>query len=290
MKAKIEIDNKKYNLEIIKKFSETDLPKLVIVSYQPNKTASEICRTNINAIKRFTPKGKYELWVVDNNSPKENIRWMEQLDEVNIIFNRTNPVPIEGRGFLKKVRNLKEPFKWGSYANGVALEIAANLVSPDTKYFMTLHMDTMPCRENWLEFLLSKIDENVKASGVRMDNARVKEGILHVLGYIIDFQLYKSLKLSFLPQLPEYDTGDLAIYNLRKAGYDIYACKNTLWQSELIDIIKEPEIKDLNVDRSFDDDGNVIFMHLGRGIRKSSNGIYQTTSVEDWVHFAKKIL
>ncbi len=94
---------------------------------------------------------------------------------------------------------------WASYANAVALEIAARLINPESKYLMSMHMDTMPCRAGWLSYLMSRINGAVKAAGVRMDKTHTREGVLHVLGYIVDFQLFRKLGLDYLPDLPGLD-------------------------------------------------------------------------------------
>ena len=87
---------------------------------------------------------------------------------------------------------------------------------------MTLHMDTMPCRTGWLSFLQSELGDGIGAAGVRMDRARTPEGVLHVLGCLVDFQLFRRLKLDFLPQLPQYDVGDRVTRALREAGYGVF--------------------------------------------------------------------
>ena len=136
-----------------------------------------------------------------------------------------------------------------------------------------------------------KIDEQVRASGVRMDTARVKEWILHVLGPMVDFQLFRQLNLDFFPQLPNYDVGDRVIVQLRQAGFDVFACPNSLWDEKLLDALPEQSpFRSLYVDRSFDYAGNVIFLHLGRGVRKSSGEFVKGTATEEWIQFADEYL
>ena len=50
--------------------------------------------------------------------------------------------------------------------------------------------------------------------------------------------------------------------------------------------------RDLHVDRSLDDSGNVIFLHLGRGIAKSTSGQIGEgrTTPEAWIRFADEFL
>ena len=122
-----------------------------------------------------------------------------------------------------------------------------------------------------------------------MDKKRTKQGILHVLGHLIDFQLFQRLDLVFLPQLPRYDVGDLVTVRLREAGYKVYPCRNTLWNPELANMIQPSSpLRNFNVDRTFDDKENVIFLHLGRGIKKALRKHDSGISPEEWIRFAEK--
>jgi hypothetical protein len=149
-------------------------------------------------------------------------------------------------------------------------------------------MDTAPCREGWLSFLTSKINDQVKAAGVRLERSRTAEGVLHVLGYVVDFQLFQTLKLDFLPQLPQYDVGDRVTITLREAGYHVFACQNTASDPMLANEIPlSSPLHDLPVDRCFNDTGEVIFLHLGRAIVKSFRSPHRGTSPETWINFIK---
>jgi hypothetical protein len=83
--------------------------------------------------------------------------------------------------------------------------------------------------------------------------------------------------------------GDRVTVALREAGYDVFACRNTLWQPELIEEIPPASpLRYFGVDRSFDDEGNIIFLHLGRGVRKAADGYSSSTTVEAWIRFAEE--
>lgn len=254
--------------------SPPEVPRLVVVSYLPDPRTSELLRVCLRSIKKNTV-GPYELWVVDNNSPSENVEWLVNEGGVRLAFNRTAPA----------VAN-------GSYANAVALEIGAALVDPATRFLMTLHQDTAAVEPTWLSYLLSKLDDKTRAAGVRFDNGRVPEGILHVLGYVIDFQLFRELGLDFFPDLPDYDVGDRAIVGLRRAGYEIFATPNSLWSPELVDQMPtDSPFRQLSVDRSFDDQGRVIFLHLGRGVVKTSLALGTAADKgSPWTEFAQRHL
>lgn len=285
----IDIDGADYRIETLKKVSAPlDAPRLLVVSYLPNPLAAEILKACIRSIQQFTTTS-HELWIIDNHSPAGQAEFLRDLPGINVVFNYTTPSPEHLDPALKRILNRVKrrgrPGKFGSYANGIALEIGARSIDHGSKYCMTLHMDTMPVHPNWLDFLINKLDGQTRAAGVRLDTARVPEGILHVLGYVFDFSLFEPLKLSFLPDLPRYDVGDRLIIDLKRAGYKIFSCRNTLWDPSLIDLIPASSpFYAMPVDRSFDDSDNVIFLHLGRGVVKSSAGSSQI--IEDWLKLA----
>lgn len=266
----IRLDNHEYDLLVrIDDAHKSETTVLVLVSCLKNSEAVNLVKAAVRTIRKFTTV-PYKLWIVDNNSPLENLKWLSQQDDINLVLNRTDPARQQG-----------------SYANAIGLELAAKLVSSQTKYFMALHQDVMAAREGWLKYLLSHFNDNVRAVGVREDRARVKEGILHVLGYVIDWQLFQKLKLNFFPESPGFDVGDKAIFLLKKAGYHYFATPNTMWNKEVSEKLQTP-YKELSFDLSTDDNHNVIFMHLGRGVHKSLNAKLNVhKSIAKWLDFAR---
>jgi hypothetical protein len=293
--TELSIDRRSYAVEVHCPINQPEqAPRLVIVAYQPNELTKQVLRICIRAVQYYTPE-PHELWVVDNNSPTENKHWLLQWPNINVVFNQTEPLPPEGRNFpsllMTYIRGKPKQRSWASYANAIGLEIAVRLIDPDSRFLMPMHMDTMPCRIGWLSFLQSKLNGRIRAAGVRMDKKqhRTPEGVLHALGYLVDFQLFKELGLDFFPKLPQYDVGDRVTVALREAGYDVFACRNTLWQPELIEEIPPASpLRYFGVDRSFDDEGNIIFLHLGRGVRKAADGYSSSTTVEAWIRFAEE--
>ncbi len=285
------IDDREYTVEVYRRvIQEHDAPRIVVVSYQQNPTAAELLRICIRSIQAFTPE-KHELWIVDNNSPRENLDWLMDWPDINLMLNRTEPLPTEARHHGNGNHAEASQSNWGSYANAVGLEIAVRLMDKDVRFLMTLHMDALPCRSGWLPFLKSKIRGKIGAAGVRLDKSRVAAGVLHVLGYMIDFQLFRKLKLDFFPDLPALDVGDQVTVKLREAGYQVFACPNTIWQPDLaLNIPASSPFRELHVDRAFDDEGNLIFLHLGRGVRRSSGLHRKGISTEEWIRVVEKEL
>lgn len=271
---------------IRQKTEKLDAPRLVVVSYLPNETACELLRLCISSIRRHTPE-PHELWVVDNCSPPHLSQWLESQPDLNLIFNMTAPVPRVG--WLQRFVHRPAASYVGSYANAVALELAAYVVDPGTKRMMTLHMDTMACRTGWLSYLCGRMSTDVRCVGVRMDTTRVRT--VHVLGMLFDFSLFAPMMLTFRHNMPSYDTGDYISITLEKAGYSIWGCRNTLWNPELVALLAPTSpYRGICADRSFDDEDQVIFLHLGRGIALTNGGPATGTRAQDWLEFGREVV
>ncbi|MGB6067971.1 MAG: hypothetical protein WBG50_24460 [Desulfomonilaceae bacterium] len=281
------IDDRAYNVQVTRNVSlPPDAPRLAVISRQQNKTATNLMRVCIDAVRYFTSE-PHELWVIDNNSPLQNVQWLSDQPDINIALNRTEPLPPHARNGFNVATDPDSQLTWDSYANAIGLEIGIRLIDPRSNYLMCMHMDTMPCKAGWLSYLRSKIKNKVGAAGVRMDRTRTPDGVLHVLGYMVDFQLFKKLQLDFLPDLPRLDVGDRVTVRLRQEGYDVFACPNTLWDPPVAEKIPSSSpLKDFRVDRALDEEGNVIFLHLGRGVRKSLGVHTRGTLADEWLRIA----
>lgn len=284
------IDGVEYELRVHQPVRlDEHAPRLVVVAHQGTETAEQLLRVCIDTVRRFTPE-PHELWVVDNNSPVRPAEELLKEADINVILNRTEPLPSEARTGDPGARPTTQ-LAWGSYANAIGLELALRCIDPLSTHVMAMHMDVMPCRQGWLSFLRSKIADRTAAAGVRLDRTRTSDGVLHVLGYMVDYQVFRGLGLDFFPDLPTYDVGDLVTVRLRAAGYRVFACRNTLWEPELAMILPEdPPLRDFSVDRALDDDGNPIFLHLGRGVRRARGEPVKGVDVQDWIRFAREHL
>lgn len=279
---------KTYDINIQYKRKEPPAaPRLVVVGFQPNDTAREILRLCLDSIRYFTPE-PHELWVVDNYSPPEMSAWLKNEPGLNVIFNRTPPT-LKRRG-LDKIFKTKTPPYAGSYANSVALELAAQIIDPHSQVMMSLHMDTMATCRGWLNFLRDHLNQKTRAVGVRMDTSRVRA--LHVLGLMFDFSLFHKMKLSFQHDMPRYDCGDRISIDLEAAGYKLWAASNSLWQPEIVDRLpKGSPYREISVDRSVKENGEVFFMHMGRGVEKSVGGSRPgKTTADEWLRFGRQVV
>ncbi|MGL5314590.1 MAG: glycosyltransferase family 2 protein, partial [Peptostreptococcaceae bacterium] len=59
---------------------------IVILTYNQ----LEYTRLCIESIRKFTPKGRYELIIIDNNSTDETVSWLNSQDDLIVIMNDKN--------------------------------------------------------------------------------------------------------------------------------------------------------------------------------------------------------
>ncbi len=248
----------------------------------PGHDSIEMTRLAVECIKKYTDKDDYVLWVVDNFSNKETREATLELEHVNILCN------------LTKVGTWYRPWYWqpygGSTSNAVALGIAAAILDKMMnvcRYLFVMHNDSVPVKKGWLPFLKSKLNDKVKIAGVSQDTARVHA--IHQSGFLFDFRLYKELGMSFMHNMPEYDVGDMITLRLRENGYGEFFCQNTFNRPANAEFLNTGEYPDFvrkyRMDKSFDDDRNLIYMHLGRGTAKNRDEQKEgRMTKQDWIN------
>ena len=275
----LKLDKKyRYVLSIKKESSDPETVHIVI----PAHNFPEMTDVAVQCIKKYTEE-PYIIWIVDDNSNEETRNYLMNLDKVNVIFNKTGI----GSWYYPKWMMKKR----GSEANAISLNMASKIITG--KYMFVMHSDALPVRAGWLDFLKSKLNDKIKIVGVSTDHIRVKA--VHVSGFLFDFQLYNELDLSFSHNMPIYDAGDMITIGLVGSGYGTFVCKNTSNNPETIDYINNnshPDfIKAPGIDRIFDDNNNLIYMHLGRGTagRKGDDrGKPGYLKRSEWVENVKK--
>lgn len=250
------IGGKGYRYGVLIKNEEKDPDAIHIV--QPCHNSIELTDLSVNCIKKYT-ESPYVLWLVDDSSNRRTRNFISQIEDVNVIFNHTKI----GSSLRPKCR---VPYG-GSLANAVALELAAKEI--DCKYMFVMHNDCLPVKRGWLLYLKSKLNDKVKIAGVSQDATRVKA--MHQSGFIFDFELYKKFNLSFMHNMPIYDVGDQITSGLVEGGYEYFVCRNTFNNPETVSLLNEENspdfLRDYHFDKCFDDDGNLIYLHLGRGAK-----------------------
>jgi hypothetical protein len=94
-----------------------------------------------------------------------------------------------------------------------------------------------------------------------------------------------------MPKFPKFDVGEKAISDSLDKNFKIFAYENSRNDSLLLDRINDKYKSLTTVDVSVDENNNVIFLHLGRGILKSSNKYKKNSFTPiDWINWYKNNL
>jgi hypothetical protein len=266
---------------------------LVISSFQPNKHASELLRIALKSLENFSGQD-VSIWVVDVGSPKhKDLVLPHEFKNVNFVITDYIPLNYDLVPIWKRWRS-REKLRNGSYANGWTLEYGLSVFDsmnyiPD--YMMTLQMDIMAIHKDWLNSLLDLFSNDVIAVGVRKQLCYDKsEEILHSLGCLWDYKKFKELNLNLMPDIPKYDVGEKAIVKAIASGKTISCLKNSF-----VDEINFNKVNDIfhmyTIDKSFSCHGDIVFLHLGRGVLKSEKGdIRGKMTLEDWQNLYNKVV
>jgi hypothetical protein len=151
---------------------------------------------------------------------------------------------------------------------------------------MTLQADIMLTKPGLIDFLLSKFNPNTAAVGVRPQlNYSQTEPILHSLGCMWDTEKFLQLDQGMEPDFPNFDVGEKAISLARSRGWETVGLRNTYLSPGTEQEIRDPTFRTFLVDRTLDDDNEVIFMHLGRGIPRALGENRSGVGIDEWQNF-----
>jgi hypothetical protein len=300
----VHLDGREYVLHVNEeKNSRTRGVHIIIPVFAINQQSLAIATICIKSVKRYSDNAA-TIWIVDNCSPKKSAKALSRITGVNYIRNNSSVINRRASYFSRVKAILGMVVRGdfpslqlldGSYANAIGIELALQSIPESAEFILTLHSDTLVTKENWLQHFLSKIDEDVRLVGYRRDTGRVQA--LHVGGLLVDYPLMKQLGVDFFPDLNEkdrmtrYDTGDLLSVRFEQAGYRIHTLRNTFNHPESGDNLPLGNpYRDIPVDRAFDEDGDVIFMHLGRGTMMTSTRRKKSVRItsREWVDFAER--
>tara|TARA_R110002020_G_scaffold154318_1_gene333892 strand:- start:1033 stop:1779 length:747 start_codon:yes stop_codon:yes gene_type:complete len=237
----------------------------------PSFNSAGLTRIAITSFERFKKTHNFRYIVVENsNSIEDRDKLLE--DFSNVIWVQ-NPTDLRG-----------------SHANATALEKGMEMVN--TKHVFMCHNDVVATSETWMDYFISKIAEGYSLVGASSDQSRIKA--VHQSGLLVESEIARSV--SFYPVYNEgkmlLDVADSLTKFCRDSGLSYFVCDNTFNKPELAGSIKEERYKDVRIDRALDEDGNVIFLHLGRGTRKHSGHYHKPGRVlyPEWVELTTKIL
>jgi hypothetical protein len=143
----------------------------------------------------------------------------------------------------------------------------------------------------FFEELSSKVEDGYKMVGTSRDNTRIKA--CHISGILVDTEIARSVNMFpvYQDNLMTLDVGDGITKYCRDNNIKHVCLDNTF---NLFDEsrLADDKYKGFRVNRSVNEDGEVLFMHLGRGIPKTQ-GTYKKEGrvyLEDWVTFCNGVL
>lgn len=198
----------------------------------------------------------------------------------------------EAGGYATVLSNHGEPKSiklghWDSLLNAIGVDIGSRFVS--TPLGFVCHNDVLACRRGWLRHLAERFTPTCRGAAFSRDNDRIRA--MHVSGYMYDATLYTQQVAHWYPQRGVWDVGDHYTQYLRDAGIDHHVCRCTHNSPELVPRPSgDPRTgwkMPISSDCSLDDEGNVLYMHMGRGSAKSI-GAYSKpgkTTHDEWIDF-----
>ena len=199
--------------------------------------------------------------------------------------------------YKEKILELARDIKWinndtlavGSEANAEAIEIALKMV--DTELVFITHCDTCVVSNNFFGYIIDKYDNGNKVVGTQVDTHPNRIKALHVLGLLSNTDIAKCVK--YMPHYEQgqqiMDVGDELTKYCRDNDIEHYCFRNTFNDPT---IVCNSIYENFRVDRCVDENNNVIFMHLGRGIPKTQGQCWKKkwVSLAQWIEFCNRVL
>ena len=222
----------------------------------------------VKSFEKFRPKDLIIDYVVVENS--NDVSYRDEILSVSpLITWINNPIDLIG-----------------SNANASGIIKGMEYVTND--WVFVAHCDVCVTSERFYSSVFSKVKEGNMMVGTVLDPSRIKINAIHVSGFLIDAVI--SRKINYFPRDLgngiHLDVGDDATLYCRENNVKHFCFRNTFNSPFLINNI-DKKYQDIYCDRCLDDDDNVIFMHLGRGIPKTNNTykVPGKTHIEKWKDF-----
>ena len=274
MKQVVKIQDKSIELEIIQDIDSSYEPDVDIImpSYQDRSMA------NIAARSFFHFEKKLNIRIIFVDPSGDNTKF-----DTGDYNNKITSISAPDIKF-----NFTDECGKMSHSNAYALEIGALFCK--SPYVFVCHNDVLAYSENWLSYLHSKMN-NYKLAAFLKDNIRI--GAAHVSGFMYDRTFYQNKNVHFWPkQKPLMDVGDEFSYYLQQQNMKYFVCPCSHNDPSLLKSIckKNPELCDISGDKCLDENGKVVYIHIGRGTVKMM-GHYKKknkTNYKEWIKFTKR--
>ena len=216
---------------------------IIIVSYGQD----EFVLNAIRGFEYFLPKGFSNNYIIVENKLVSTLKEKLNYGQNNINF----------------VHNCEADSLPGSEANAHGIEAGKRFLQ--NQYAFVCHADIFITSEYFYNQAITKFSEGVTLIGLRIDPGRVKA--YHISGIFVESDFLS--KVNTYPKLPEKDTGDNLTIEALKQDKLTYLYRNTFNDSSLIPLCNPPFNSipaESGLDRTLDDNNEVFFIHLGRGV------------------------
>ena len=270
----MKIRNKKIDVAVLQECKEECDVDIIIPSFKDRIMSVAAAKSFF----RFEKDLKIKVIFVDVSGKKSNVDIGKYSNRVTLISG-----PNEKFSISKTSGAM-------SHSNAYSLELGRKFCTAN--YVFVCHNDVLAYRENWLSHLFHKMDQ-FRLTAFLRDNIRIKAA--HVSGFMYDRKFYDNAGIEFWPRdKPERDVGDDFTYYLQKRGKPYHICACTHNNPKLLKKVhnKFPELKSITADKCLDDDGNVVYLHTGRGTVKMLGRYRKSnrTTYKEWIKFAKSVL
>jgi len=237
---------------------------------------------------KFKNDVTYKIYLVDNFSRQDTVDKLidfSRNENVNLILNRKSD------GTVVSMLNGTN----GSYLNGLGIQTGVNEI--DSNFAFICHNDVLAYSDGWLDHLFSKLGDDVKGASFSQDTIRIRA--MHMSGYLLDWNYYRSSDDVFW--FPKWDNGNMLwdaadhpTKHIREDNKKYHVCHNTFNEKHLLENLRDEMIDKYNIhaDKSLDDNGKIMYLHLGRGLLKSENRYNKPgrTYHREWIEFCKDVL
>lgn len=189
----------------------------------------------------------------------------------------------EAQGNILWIQNPTD--KTEAAANAHAVEVAMKAVT--APWVLILHCDTAVCSQAFYKAIEAKVNEGYQLIGTERYPSATGENCFHCSGIFAAADVAKQANYDS----KKIDACDDLTFWCREHKIKRMCFRNTFNMPSLANTLQD-KYCNFHVDRCVDDDGNVIFLHLGRGIPKT-NGSYKKPGrvyLREWLSFCRGIL
>ena len=251
------------------------MKKITVIT--PTFRSPHLADIFVRSFEKFKPADLQIKYVIVENSDDDSYR-------EHVLSLANNVTWIQNPG----VPHIYEKGE-GSSANGLGVDKA--LEHTDTEYVFIAHCDTCVTNKSFFESISLKVSEGNVLVGTVLDPARINA--VHISGLLIKTDLAKNIDIMPVHKNGKMilDVGDSYTQHCRDNNLPHFCFPNTFNDHSLVDTLEE-KYRTFHVDRSIDPQGNVMFMHLGRGIEKTHNTYRKPNRVylPGWYEFCNRIL